>query len=313
MYRTVSSDISQKIRNMSLLCAILVVSIHINWQSDGLFTLGWFMKEFVRDGVAGIAVPFFFVVSGFFLAQHFDDQGWWLQETCKRINTLAIPFIIWALIYKVAINPYPWPLWYVRCLILFILTGAVFKWGVNKFGAVWLLTLFALSFLPTYMPDLHVSGRSLRSFFVFWYSLEGAFYFSVGIFVQRTAPHIKASVVAYLCGAIGLIALVAIKIHGPDWWTPVLRASLLPCLMYSIWHFMPSGKIAKWITSCSFPIFLMHMIFVTHLPRLMCSAGEDALSQLFIVFIGSICASIGATIFLRRFLPRTALVLFGGR
>lgn len=313
MYREVSSDISQKIRNMGLLCAILVVSIHVNWPSDGLFTVGRFMREFVQNGIAEIAVPFFFTVSGFFLAQHFDDQGWWWQETRKRIKTLAIPFMIWAIIDRFAINPFPWPLWYVRCLMLFVLTSVVFKWGVDKFGVAWLLTLFALSLVPTYVPDVNFSGRSLRSFFVFWYSLEGAFYFSVGILIQRIAPRMKSNGVACLCGVFGLIALVAIKIHGPDWWTPVLRACLLPCLMYCIWHFMPSVRIAKWITSCSFPIFLMHMIFVTHLPCLMRSVKIDDLSQSAAVFTGSICASVGATIFLRRFLPRTASILFGGR
>ena len=80
----VSAEVSHKIKNMSIICALFVVMIHIGWYKDSI-CLTWFINELVAQGIARIAVPFFFVVSGFFLAAHFDEDGWWVRET-RRIS-----------------------------------------------------------------------------------------------------------------------------------------------------------------------------------------------------------------------------------
>ena len=161
----ISETASQKIKNMSLVCALLVVTIHLGWKEHDPLSLGWFLYNGIAQGLARIAVPFFFIVSGFFLAQHFDEQGWWKRENEKRIKSLLVPFLIWSIVSLVAgvtlgiiadliahrpfgtnicyfnadnrlrilgvdLTEFPLhvPLWYVRCLIFFVLTGGVFKW-----------------------------------------------------------------------------------------------------------------------------------------------------------------------------------------
>ena len=71
----ISAETSQKIKKMSFICSLLVVCIHVTWCADNTFSLGWLIEQGVRQGIARIAVPFFFVVSGFFLAQHFEKRG----------------------------------------------------------------------------------------------------------------------------------------------------------------------------------------------------------------------------------------------
>ena len=98
-----TKETSQKIKNMGFICALFVVSIHIDWHADESQLL-WWGRQLIKSGIAGIAVPFFFVVSGYFLAAHFDEDGWWKRENQKRIRTLIVPFMFWSLIYYAFIS-----------------------------------------------------------------------------------------------------------------------------------------------------------------------------------------------------------------
>lgn len=80
-------------------CALLVVSIHCGFGSfdNGL---GWWIHQVFSSGYSAIAVPFFFVASGFFLAAHINEKRWWKTEVVKRARSLAIPFFCWAILYQ---------------------------------------------------------------------------------------------------------------------------------------------------------------------------------------------------------------------
>ena len=176
----VSEETSQKIKNMSIICAMLVVTIHVGWPHEVLCPT-WFIYHLVKGGIAPIAVPFFFIVSGFFLAAHFNEPDWHRQEIKKRIYSLFIPFFVWSVICffsTVSLNiiadfiahrpfgtnihlsngrwihalgldvdkcPALTPLWYVRCLFFFVLASPLFKMMVNRFGKVWLSATFILA------------------------------------------------------------------------------------------------------------------------------------------------------------------------
>ena len=59
----ISAENSQKIKNMSIICAMLVVTIHVDWPKDNI-CLTWFINELIAEGIARIAVPFFFGLFG---------------------------------------------------------------------------------------------------------------------------------------------------------------------------------------------------------------------------------------------------------
>ena len=44
-------------------------------------------------GFCCLAVPFFFMVSGYFPARHFDETGWWIRETGMRMQSLPVPYL----------------------------------------------------------------------------------------------------------------------------------------------------------------------------------------------------------------------------
>lgn len=88
--------LSSRFRNMSIMCAFLVVVIHC---TSNFNVSNCFVRMFIYDGVCRIAVPFFFFASGFFLAAHFGENYWWGKEIAKRIRTLFVPYLICVTLY----------------------------------------------------------------------------------------------------------------------------------------------------------------------------------------------------------------------
>ena len=90
----IDSRISCKLANMALVCALFVVALH----SPGV--RGFLGIDLLADGLLLIAVPYFFVASGFLLAGHMNSSvggGWLLPELRKRMQTLLIPYFLWNL------------------------------------------------------------------------------------------------------------------------------------------------------------------------------------------------------------------------
>ncbi len=84
----ISQELSQKLANMAFIAALLVVAIHVR-EGSIIGSFNWHVYQIIVDGFARIAVPFFFLAAGFFLAGHCTGPGWWLRECKKRIKTLG--------------------------------------------------------------------------------------------------------------------------------------------------------------------------------------------------------------------------------
>ena len=85
--------LSNKIANMGFVCACLVVLIH-----SPMFGNVGFVTYLLKNFLVRIAVPAFFMISGFLLARHCGEEGWYCREVCKRVKTLLVPLWCWCLI-----------------------------------------------------------------------------------------------------------------------------------------------------------------------------------------------------------------------
>ncbi len=349
---SVSAETSQKIKNMSVICALLVVMIHVSWSRE-ILSPTWFINELVKEGVARIAVPFFFVVSGYFLAAHFDEEGWWRRETKKRIHTLVIPFLMWSIIAYLALLPIemvadhlahrpfgtsvaltdwrwakllgivPWipprhyPLWYVRALFILVLLSPLIKMGVRKFKIGWLLFWFIA---PKIVSMLVTSGSYWNGFFTYGLPLVGGmFYFSLGVYlrsfkvsVRSRALFILCVILCVVCGAAILIAQVILRARGIDF--PMKISYLrVPALMYAVWYIMPSRPFPEWLTACAFPIYVMHIILLRPAYLVLKYFSVGQQTAAILTCLTGMVLAIAITNLLRKFAPRVSNFLFAGR
>ena len=159
---------SEVVEAMRPLLIVLVLFIHtlpeiripveIQFSSMGLYRI---LSEMISHNLGGIAVPCFFLISGFFFFYKYEKKWnfkFYLIQLKKRSRTLLIPYLIWNLLFILAIVmknyvfrffalenddflltvqthswfellwsiPINFPLWYLRDLICMVVLSPLF-------------------------------------------------------------------------------------------------------------------------------------------------------------------------------------------
>ena len=93
----ISQKLSEWIRAVSFFAALLIVPIHASFLGRvEMSSVEYWTMTIISNGICRVAVPWFFVVSGFFLALSY--KGYWALLK-KRFQSLYVPFVIWNAIY----------------------------------------------------------------------------------------------------------------------------------------------------------------------------------------------------------------------
>ena len=82
------------------ICAVFVVAIHVApfGTADGTTVIGY-LNFFIQDYLARIAVPFFFITSGYFLFRKTDKSNFDIKPAKQYVFKLIKLYLIWSLIY----------------------------------------------------------------------------------------------------------------------------------------------------------------------------------------------------------------------
>lgn len=343
----ISSETSQRIKNMGLFCAFLVVGIHVDWHPDS-GSVGWFFHHVISRGVCLIAVPYFFIVSGFFLAKHFNEVNWWSTEVKKRLRTLVVPFYTCTVLYILLSTPltivadhlagrsfgtnlvwlHDWlwalgldftrptmtPLWYVRWLVVLVVLSNLLKVLVTRLRYVFLAGLAILGLACECMPKGFFYDVLTEGMYPNCGPALGTFYFSLGFFIQMERIKIRMTSWMSMINLVGVMLLVVgICCVDNDQLNRVLLLATVPVFLLWVYCNMPSIKVSNRITSLAFPIYLIHCPVIVYLSLILDRLPIGKVSQSMAIYCGAALGSIGLSLMLRKFAPRFASVIFGGR
>lgn len=341
---SINKIISCKIANASVFAMMMIVGIHVlghGWQSLEKGSAIWWLTAFGQYGIFSVAVPFFFACSGYFLAGHMDEDGWWCRECKKRLWTLLIPYIIWCMIFVLlsigldawktdgmasswtsltfwidafGLSPFRHPslgpLWYVRALIMFVIISPAVLFAIRKMGWLPLLVVYVLAGVT------HPIGRVWEVgalFLIYCFSFSGFFFFCVGIYGRL--KHIEFPKRGHISALVIGLSLVFINAYcnmrGIKFSFPQ-SGLVIPILLFGFWGIIPEKKLPACLTNSTFGIFLLH-IPLYEIWRVGLSMKVESVSQYITKWGIGYGGSLILTLAIRRYCPNIARLLFGGR
>lgn len=345
--KKIDESLGDRFSLMKVICVFMIVLIHTKPSCllpDS--TIKWAVY-LGGEGVCRIAVPFFFLASGFFWAGHCDETRWRLKELHKRVWSLLVPFVLWTVISGVVYFVFstfglvdapvsndqyvkimgldlvslPWygQLWFLRALMIVVLVYTVMPDCVlrNRNRLLLLTIAFGL---------VYSIGRPFVGYgpwpFGYTISLEGFFYFTIGVFLRLYPIRLKLSrPLAGICVCVGcgLIVLMVTMIFGRCDMRigRYLGFLAIPILIAGVFYVLPGWKPPRCVIAATFPCFLLHRYVL-----MACGASkkiktpyvlEDDVWAYFAAAVFSFAFSICIAILMARVFPRTNAILFGER
>ena len=338
----VSEAMSNRLKNMSFLCACLVVLIHVPWAYPcGSF--GWWFSEIVAKGVSRVAVPFFFFTSGYFLVNHIGEKDWYYLTVYKRIKSLLVPFCIWNLLFALYVTaisvvknivasngiwdnisfPYArflkiigvWPLsppelgplWFVRSLLIMAILAPLLVRLARPFCIIAVGLAFALMYPFLYDNLYH---PHLEIFRMGPLSLMAIFFTLVGVWVRLCGYNvIVKSKYCYALLTIGCFMLIGygvlLRFGIITFGIIWLKLLAVPLLLLGILGIVPSKVRCPAIVSCAFPLYLSHDFVIELFRNFNSGGGLCAVCAIIIPILFSMIA--------RNIAPKCCSVMWGGR
>lgn len=177
-------QLSNKFKNISLILTILVVFLHAyNLEESNLVkNANSFIQNFISYGICTIAVPMFFMISGYLFFYNFESSvKSWLNKYKKRFKSLVVPFVIWCvgwmlILYLIQLTsfgetffsnmivkkftlkqlfeytfkyPIPFQLWYISDLIKLVIISPIIYYVIKFTNKIYIPIIFTLLFLNT--------------------------------------------------------------------------------------------------------------------------------------------------------------------
>lgn len=323
-------------------------------------TFTTFTEYFLANGALRFRIPMLFIISGYIYALETKRQYlerikrrfatlmvpfffWsavglaitylWQQYpvTAQAVRNAALdqlgdnrPYneIGWGgILYRWAVRPVSFHLWFIRSLFIYNLLYPIIKWCVVKYPAIWFSLVFL--FWHTIFSVLFIEG-------------QGLFFFSLGIFIsKRNYPIHKKPVwfshylswLFYL-GISVIKTFMAFELEPNDAATPFILYALhdisIGAGILAIWFgadpvvkWFMDKKWFKWICAFSFTIFALHVPLIHYTTQLAFIYWHNLpdyrlLTYLVVpVVIFFFCVAAGAL--LRKTFPKVYRVATGGR
>ena len=298
-----------------------------------------YISVLLSGQLSGIAVPGFFMISGFLFFDNGFDKSMYASKLKKRLYTLLIPYLIWnaayllyviipnfssynytvgnvlvcfwdchySFVHSASHSPMDFPLWYVRDLMSCMVLSPLLYLGLKRMKFV-----IPLVFLGLWIMDLRNSVVGLSFIALAFFSLGGY----LKLFFSDTDLN------QYSWGMIGFTVFIVLCVVFPVSKSPFV-AKLIDMLGIVTIPFFANMIVNKYplfaqrvmrLSSKSFFIFAAHMFFLKQVYWMLNRLGM--LPELLVYFVTFMITIIACHLlyFLGvRLLPRTWAVINGER
>ena len=151
--------LSNKIRVLSFLSMILIVMLHANVMEISIGQSRYIQKTMTEE-ITRIAVPLFFLISGYLFFIHCDgSRTFFLKKMRRRVRSLVVPYLIltilggvvlfiakkedslwYSIIDSILISPkFFYQLWFAHDLIIMSFLSPLFYLFLKKIPHLWIL------------------------------------------------------------------------------------------------------------------------------------------------------------------------------
>lgn len=97
---------------VNLISTVLVIAIHYgskgHIQPAGIGGWNYIFQEFALNGIARIGVPFFALLSGFFLALQLESKKRYIDIIANKAETLLLPYLMASLFIFLVVTAKEW-------------------------------------------------------------------------------------------------------------------------------------------------------------------------------------------------------------
>lgn len=330
-----------------LCVGVVMIHIVINTKDCPLHPLYDSINYFFAQILARVAVPMFFMFSGFLFFYRTDSFtfGVYKEKIKKRILTLFVPYVFWNLMVAISLlficksepsyslidwlkslwnaaTPPPafagegiasYPIsnqfWYIRDLMVTILFSPIIYLFTKKtFYFVFLLGI------------LWITGCW---FLVTGINLTALFFFSLGAYFSINKRNFISIVKPYtiLLGIMYLLFSIPVFITKDLGWTPLRRVGILLGIAFTISltaRYIADNKwrVNKFLSESSFFIFAYHILALTISRTIVSFSFSTDLMCTILYFVELVVVIVGGLFlyyFLRRCFPKFTAVITGGR
>ena len=345
----ISKKLSDAFQVTYLYAIILVVAIHYNTKKfidiSGDIPVNFLIQEFITNGIARTAVPFFALSAGFFFFYKFKALHDYYPLLKKRIRTIVIPYLLASTFifaieflyhsgYKgidfpinplrdILLAPLAIQFWFLRDLLI-LLVISPFIWLLTRYlGVLFILVIvgFWLVIDVEFMP--YLEGRRLIT-------IETLAFFSLGCWLSLNIRTLELLVdmvsrrqLAFLL--LAYTALLSYRMYlDPFFSDDSSQAALFPLLLQNTSiilgmfilltiNYQGCNKRILALSSYTFFVFLFHEL---PLNRLIVKFSDyfilDAY-KFYFIFPAAVILTLLLAIMLEKLLPTVYMVVTGGR
>ncbi len=309
-----------------------------------------FCRNLISQGMARVAVPLFFLMSGYFFFLGFTLSVENYKTKMKsRLKTLLIPFLFWNIltlclialaqylpatqtffsgkndpistfgifeyfnaVFGIDRSPISYQFWFIRDLMVMVLVAPVIYLFLSKASKIVLFALFSLWFLDVWPINIPSADA-----FLFFYAGAYFAYSNTNLFaLDRFGPFV---LFLYL-----IILLIDTSTKGYVFNDYIHKVGILLGLNASLYVTSTVvktdylKKVLLWASGCSFFVFAVHEPLLTVMRKVSYKVFQPSndLSVLLLYFIVPIFVIIGsmfAYIVIKSIAPKFLSVISGGR